>query len=183
MPSARAKKAAAAQRVNASAAFHQHDAAQPALQVPTVQFSSPAEFRFMAKPNPDHPASDQLFATVAALQHLCDEHDMAHVSPPPIWPMILHGAMPDPFGGDDEAAVTRCLDAIAHGNDVTMRLAIRGAVRLLEAKLICSGLGAAALKPLATMPTAGSGPVLPNGPTPADTAETKEKTAAAATEG
>jgi hypothetical protein len=131
MSSARAKKAAAAQRVNASAAFHQHDAAQPALQVPTFQFGSPAQFK--GKPNPDHPASDQLFATVAALQHLCDEHDMDHVSPPPIWPMILHGAMPDPFGGDDEAAVTRCLDAIVHGNDVTIRLAIRGAIRILEA--------------------------------------------------
>jgi hypothetical protein len=58
---------------------------------------------------------------------------MDHVSPPPIWPMILHGAMPDPFGGDDEAAVTRCLDAIVHGNDVTIRLAIRGAIRILEA--------------------------------------------------
>jgi hypothetical protein len=47
--------------------------------------------------------------------------------------MILHGAMPDPFGGDDEAAVTRCLDAIVHGNGVTIRLAIRGAIRILEA--------------------------------------------------
>jgi hypothetical protein len=74
-----------------------------------------------------------VFATVAALQHLCDEHDMDHVSPPPIWPMILHGAMPDPFGGDDEAAATRCLDAIVRGNDVTIRLAIRGAIRILEA--------------------------------------------------
>jgi hypothetical protein len=131
MPSARAKKAAAAHRVNASAAFHQHDAAHPALQVPSFQFGSPAQFK--AKPNPGHPASAQLFATVAALQHLCDEHDMDHVSPPPIWPMILHGAMPDPFGGDDEAAATRCLDAIVHGNDVTIRLAIRGAIRTLQA--------------------------------------------------
>jgi Ran-binding protein 1 len=135
--SARAKKAAAAQRVNASAAFHPHHAAQPALQVPTFQFGLPPRFK---GPNPDHPASDQLFATVAALQHLCNEHDMDHVSPPPIWPMILHGAMPDPFGGDDEdraddenRAVTRCLCAIAHGNDVMIRLAIRGAVRILEA--------------------------------------------------
>jgi hypothetical protein len=125
MPSASAKKkkAAAAQRINASAAFHQHDAAQPIL--PSAQFTT--------KQNPDHPASDQLFATVAALQHLCDEYDMDHVSPPPIWPMILHGAMPDPFGGDDEAAATRCLDAIVHGNELTIRLAIRGAVRILEA--------------------------------------------------
>jgi Ran-binding protein 1 len=130
MSSARAKKAAAAQRISASAAFHQHGAAQPALQVPTFQFGSPAGFK---GPIPDHPASDQLFATVAALQHLCDEHDMDHVSPPPFWPMILHGAMPDPFGGDDEAAVTRCLDAIVHGNDVTIRLVVRGAVRILEA--------------------------------------------------
>jgi Ran-binding protein 1 len=119
---------AAAYPFTASAAFHQHDAARPASQVPTFQFGSPA--RFKAKPNLDHPASDQLFATVAALQHLCDEHDMDHVSPPPIWPMILHGV--DPFGGDDEAAVRRCLNAIVHGNDVTIRLAIRGAVRILE---------------------------------------------------
>jgi hypothetical protein len=118
----------AARRINFSAAFHQHDAAQAALQVPTFQFGSLAPF----KANPDHPASDELFATVAALQHLCDEHDMDHVSPPPIWPMILHGAMPDPFGGDDEAAATRCLFAIVHGNDVTIRLAVRGAVRGLE---------------------------------------------------
>jgi hypothetical protein len=131
MSSARAKQAAAAHRVIASAAFHQHDAAQPALQVPTFQFVSPAQCK--VEPNADHPASDQVFATVAALQHLCDEHDMDHVSPPPIWPMILHSAMPDPFGGDDEAAVRRCLDAIVHGNDVTIRLAIRGAVRILEA--------------------------------------------------
>jgi Ran-binding protein 1 len=135
--SARAKKAAAAQRVNASAAFHPHHAAQPALQVPTFQFGLPPRFK---GPNPDHPASNQLFATVAALQHLCNQHDTDHVSPPPIWPMILHGAMPDPFGGDDEdraddenRAVTRCLCAIAHGNDVMIRLAIRGAVRILEA--------------------------------------------------
>jgi hypothetical protein len=125
----KARKAAAAQRINASVAFHQHDAAQPALQVRTSQFGSPA--RFKAKPNSDHPASDKLFATLAALQHLCDEHDMDHVSPPPIWPMILHGV--DPFGGDDEAALTRCLDAIVHGNDVTIRLAIRSAIRILEA--------------------------------------------------
>jgi Ran-binding protein 1 len=130
MSSARAKNAIAAQRVNPSAAFHQHDAAQPALQVPTFQFGSPAQCN--VKPNPDHPASDKLFATVAALQHLCNEHDMDHVSPPPIWPMILHGAMADPFSGDDEAAVTHCLDAIVHGNDVTVRLAIRGAIRILE---------------------------------------------------
>jgi hypothetical protein len=81
MSSARAKKAAAAHRVIASAAFHQHDAAQPALQVPTFQFGSPAQCK--VEPNADHPASDQVFATVAALQHLCDEHDMDHVSPPP----------------------------------------------------------------------------------------------------
>jgi Ran-binding protein 1 len=130
MRAARAKKAAAAQHVNASEAFHQRDAPQSALQVPTFQFVSSSRFNW---PNPDHPASDQLFATVAALQHLCDEHDMDHVSPPPIWPMVLHGAMPDPFGGDDEAAATRCLDAIVHGNDVTIRLAIRGAIRILEA--------------------------------------------------
>jgi hypothetical protein len=53
---------------------------------------------------------------------------MDHVSPPPIWPMILHGAMPDPFG---------CRDTLpgcnAHGNDVTIRLAIRGVVRSTEA--------------------------------------------------
>jgi hypothetical protein len=134
MSTVRAKKAAAAQRANASASFHQHDAAQPALQVPTFQFGSASQFRLKAKPNADHPASANLFATVAALQHLCDEHDMDHVSPPPIWPMILHGAMPDPFGGDDDHAVTHCLDAIVHGNDVTIRLAIRGAIRLLEAK-------------------------------------------------
>jgi Ran-binding protein 1 len=131
MSSARAKYAAAAQRVNPSAAFHQHDAAQPALRVPTFQFVSSSQCKL--KPNSDHPASDQVFATVAALQHLCDEHDMDHVSPPPFWPMILHGAMPDRFGGDDEAAVRRCLDAIVHGNGVTIRLAIRGAVRILEA--------------------------------------------------
>jgi hypothetical protein len=129
MFSARATTAAAAQRVNPSAAFHPHDAARPALRVPTFQFGSPAQIK--PKPNPDHPASDQLFATVAALQHLCDEHDMDHVSPPPIWPMILHGAMR--FGGDDEAALTGCLDAIVHGNGVTIRLAIRGAIRILEA--------------------------------------------------
>src|SRR4051812_16165846 len=117
MRAATTKKASTAQRISAHASFHQHDAAQPALQVPTFQFVSSSQFRFKAKLNPDHPASDQLFATVAALQHLCNEHDMDHVSPPPIWPMILHGAMPDPFGGDDEAAVTRCLDAIVHGND------------------------------------------------------------------
>jgi hypothetical protein len=133
-----AKKAAAAQRGKPSAAFHQHDAAQLASQVPTFQFVSPAQFRsrFKAMPNLGHPASDQLFATVAALRHLCDEHDMDHVSAPPIWPMILHGAMPDPFlpGGDNEDAVTRCVDAIVHGqNNVTMRLAVRGAIRILEA--------------------------------------------------
>jgi hypothetical protein len=82
--------------------------------------------------NLEHPASGELFATVAALQHLCDEHDMYHVSPPPIWPMILHGAMQDPFGGDDADAATRCLDAIVSGNDVTIRLAVRGAIRILE---------------------------------------------------
>jgi hypothetical protein len=58
---------------------------------------------------------------------------MDHVSPPPIWPMILHSAMLDPFGGDDEAAAARCVDAIVRGNDVTIRLAIRSAVRILEA--------------------------------------------------
>jgi hypothetical protein len=130
MRASRAKKAVPLQRVNPSAAFHQRDAEQPALQAPSFQFGSPARFK---GPNPDHPAWDQLFATVAALQHLCDEHDMDHVSPPPIWPMILHGAMPDPFGGDDEAAAIRCLDAIVHGNDVTIRLAIRGTIRILDA--------------------------------------------------
>jgi Ran-binding protein 1 len=146
MRAATTKKASTAQRISAHASFHQHDAAQPALQVPTFQFVSSSQFRFKAKLNPDHPASDQLFATVAALQHLCDEHDMDHVSPPPIWPMILHGAMPDPFGGDDEAAATRCLDAIVHGNDVTIRLAIRGAIRILEA--MCQRLCYLACVPL-----------------------------------
>jgi Ran-binding protein 1 len=138
-------KAAAPQRISVRAALHQHDAAHPALQVPTFQFRSPAQFKgpnpdhpasdqqFKAEPNTDHPASDKLFAAVAALQHLCDEHDRDHVSPPPIWPMVLHGAMPDPFGGDGEAAAARCLDAIVHGNDVTIRRGIGGAVRILEA--------------------------------------------------
>jgi hypothetical protein len=113
----------------------EHDAASisanlafSSAPVPTVQLQRFAQF--MA--NLDHPASDELFATVAALQHLCDKYDMYHVSPPPIWPMILHGAMQDPFGGDDAAAAKRCLDAIVTGNDVTIRLAVRGAVRILE---------------------------------------------------
>jgi hypothetical protein len=58
------------------------------------------------------------------------------INAPPIWPMILRGAMPDPFGGDAEAAATRCLDAIVHGNDVTIRLAIRGAIRILSKRCI-----------------------------------------------
>jgi hypothetical protein len=94
-------------------------------QVPTVQLQP----RYQFKANPGHPASNELFATVAALQHLCDEHDMYHVSPPPIWPMILHGAMDDPFGGDD---INLCLGAIVNGNDVTIRLAVQGAIRVLE---------------------------------------------------
>jgi hypothetical protein len=128
MLSARMKKPAAGYRVNDCVAFP--DATQSSFQVPTFQFGSLAQFK--PTPSPDHPAPDQLFATVAALQHLCDEHDMDHVSPPPIWPMILHGAMSDPFGGDDDAAAALCLDTIVHGNDVTIRLAIRGAVRILE---------------------------------------------------
>jgi hypothetical protein len=57
--------------------------------VPTVRLQPRCQF----KANPGHPASGELFATVAALQHLCDKYDMYHVSPPPIWPLILHGTM------------------------------------------------------------------------------------------
>jgi hypothetical protein len=32
---------------------------------------------------------EELFAAVAALQHLCDEYDDPHWSPPPVWPMVL----------------------------------------------------------------------------------------------
>jgi hypothetical protein len=32
---------------------------------------------------------EELFAAVAALQHLCDEHNDPHWSPPPVWPMVL----------------------------------------------------------------------------------------------
>jgi hypothetical protein len=32
---------------------------------------------------------EELFAAVAALQHLCDEYDNLHWSPPPLWPMVL----------------------------------------------------------------------------------------------
>jgi hypothetical protein len=35
------------------------------------------------------PADAALFAAVAAFQHLCDEYDELHVSPPPLWPMLL----------------------------------------------------------------------------------------------
>jgi hypothetical protein len=35
------------------------------------------------------PADAALFAAVAAFQHLCDEYDGLHVSPPPLWPMLL----------------------------------------------------------------------------------------------
>jgi Ran-binding protein 1 len=130
MPSTRSKKAAAAQRV--SALFSQQDAqAQPALQTRTFQFETAV--RYKSKPDLNHPASDQLFATVAALQYLCDEYDMDHVSPPPMWPMTLHGAMPSPFVGDD--AIMRCLDAIVEGNKGTIRLAIGGAIRILESRI------------------------------------------------
>jgi hypothetical protein len=33
-----------------------------------------------------------LFTAVAALQFLCDAYDNAHVSPPPLWPRVLHAA-------------------------------------------------------------------------------------------
>jgi hypothetical protein len=35
------------------------------------------------------PADAALFAAVAAFQHLCDKYDGLHVSPPPLWPMLL----------------------------------------------------------------------------------------------
>jgi hypothetical protein len=35
------------------------------------------------------PADAALFAAIAAFQHLCDEYDELHVSPPPLWPMVL----------------------------------------------------------------------------------------------
>jgi hypothetical protein len=132
MPSTRTKKAAAAQRV--SALFSQQDAqAQPASQTRTFQFGTAV--RYKPKPDLNHPASDQLFAAVAALQYLCDEYDMDHVSPPPMWPMTLHGAMPSPFVGDDGAAVMRCLDAIVEENKGTIRLAVGAAIRILESMI------------------------------------------------
>jgi hypothetical protein len=57
----------------------------------------------------EHPAPELLFAAVAALQHLTDAHDADNVSPPPIWPMVLHGAMPDLFIFDDEDDLLGCL--------------------------------------------------------------------------
>jgi hypothetical protein len=33
-----------------------------------------------------------LFTAVAALRFLCDAYDNAHVSPPPLWPRVLHAA-------------------------------------------------------------------------------------------
>jgi hypothetical protein len=54
--------------------------------------------------NPEHPATPKLFAAVAALQHLCNEADDLHVSPPPMWPLLLHAAMPHPMGTRAEIA-------------------------------------------------------------------------------
>jgi hypothetical protein len=49
-------------------------------------------------------ATPQLFAAVAALQHLCNGADDLHVSPPPMWPLLLHAAMTHPMGTRAEIA-------------------------------------------------------------------------------
>jgi hypothetical protein len=51
-----------------------------------------------------HLAPPQLFAAVAALQHLCNAADDLHVSPPPMWPLLLHAAMTHPMGSRAEIA-------------------------------------------------------------------------------
>jgi hypothetical protein len=51
-----------------------------------------------------HLATPQLFAAVAALQHLCNAADDLHVSPPPMWPLLLHAAMTHPMGSRVEIA-------------------------------------------------------------------------------
>jgi hypothetical protein len=67
--------------------------------------------------NYDHPASTDYFACVAVLQHLHDERDEFHVSPPPMWPMTVHAAFDVPvlahlrcqFGGRHCYPVTICV--------------------------------------------------------------------------
>jgi hypothetical protein len=54
--------------------------------------------------NFEHPATPPLFAAVAALQHLCNGADDLNVSPPPMWPLLLHAAMTHPMGTRAETA-------------------------------------------------------------------------------
>jgi hypothetical protein len=57
-----------------------------------------------------HQAPPQLFAAVAALQHLCNGADNLHVSPPPMWPLLLHAAMTHPMGTRAEIAAADPMD-------------------------------------------------------------------------
>jgi hypothetical protein len=84
----------------------------------------------------DHPAPELLFAAVAALQHLTDVHDADNVSPPPIWPMVLHGAMPDLFIFDDEDDLLGwlrvCFAAIMAERRILTLVYIRSAQHILS---------------------------------------------------
>jgi hypothetical protein len=93
----------------------------------TKRFVDPAAVDYRRKRlhncNPcEHPAPELLFVAVAALQHLTDEHDTDHVSPPPIWPMVLHSAMPDLFIFDDADDLLICLRVCFAGIKAERRL-------------------------------------------------------------
>jgi hypothetical protein len=83
----------------------------------------------------EYPAPERLFTAVAALQHLTDAHDADHVSPPPIWPMVLHGAMPNEliFVKDeaDLEALQLCFVAITSEWRILVQIAMRSAIRIV----------------------------------------------------
>jgi hypothetical protein len=68
----------------------------------------------MSMLNLEHPATPQLFAAVAALQHLCNRADDLHVSPPPMWPLLLHAAVPHPMGSRAEIATAVASATMSH---------------------------------------------------------------------
>jgi hypothetical protein len=61
------------------------------LEPPTVQCGV-ARVAPPPRRDPSLVSPSPLFTAVAALQFLCDAYDNAHVSPPPLWPRVLHAA-------------------------------------------------------------------------------------------